>query len=60
MKIERSEHKIVLIPETEFEAEALRLLASRSIEKVRFQDSWNRTGGLEITLNDPNNWDNRR
>jgi len=51
MKIERREHGITLIYESEFERETLALLKNHPIAKIRFEDNWDNKGNLYIDFN---------
>lgn len=48
MKIERQEKSMRLIPENNWEIEALKELKNHGIEKMQFQDDWNSTGYLQL------------
>lgn len=48
MKIERQEKSIRLIPENNWEIDALKELRQHGIEKMQFQDDWNNTGYLQL------------
>lgn len=51
MKVEIREHAIVLRPETKHEQQALsRLHTSGGVEKVMYEDEWERRGGLILKL----------
>jgi hypothetical protein len=50
MKIERTETSIRLIPESEWDKINLKELRKKSIEKMRFQDDWERSGYLELVF----------
>lgn len=44
MKIEKQETSIRLLPENEWEREALKDLRKKGAEKIEFQDDWDRKG----------------
>jgi hypothetical protein len=57
MKIERTEHSIKLLPESEFEKECLNILRNSSIKSKEFSDAWNGTGPLIISFpTDDDHW----
>jgi hypothetical protein len=51
MTIQLGENSIKLIPESEWEKEALQRLKNRGINKMQFQDEWNREGWLRLEHN---------
>lgn len=55
MKVIKKEDGIDLVPETEFERECVKHIAGKSIT-AKFEDSWNRTGNLEIKF-EIHTWD---
>ena len=48
MKIQLGENSIKLCPESEWEKEALKRLKNRGVNKMQFQDEWNREGWLRL------------
>lgn len=48
MKIERTETAVRLVPENEWERTALAELRQKGVEKIEWQDDWNRTGWLQL------------
>jgi len=48
MQIERKANGIMLVPESEWEQEALIELRKRAIKGMEFQNSWEQTGKLII------------
>jgi hypothetical protein len=48
MKVEKREDGITLVPESEFEREALKSLQGRSIKDMRFEDAWEQRGRFII------------
>jgi len=55
MKIEIREHGITLVPESNFETEALEKLRSHSVKKMHFEDDWEGKGKFFIDYDD--GWD---
>ena len=55
MKVIKKEDGIDLVPETEFEKECIKHIAGKTIT-AKFEDSWNRTGNLEIKF-EAHKWD---
>lgn len=58
MKIEETHNSIKLIPEDNWEKDKLKVLRSKSIGKLQFQDDWDQTGYLELCY-EPHPWDRR-
>lgn len=50
MKIINHEHAVELVPDTEYERQALERLKNRDIQNLDWTDSWNRNGNLKINF----------
>lgn len=48
MRVQLGENSVKLIPESEWEKEALQRLKRRGINKMEFQDAWNYDGWLRL------------
>ncbi len=48
MKVEKRESGITLVPESDFEIEALKTLRSKLIKKMHFEDEWESKGKFYI------------
>lgn len=58
MRCERHEGKIVLHAETTYEQEMLDILGRRGSVRVGHEDSWNQTGGVVLSWDEPRDpWD---
>lgn len=58
MKIEKQETSVRLLPENEWERQALKELRQKGAEKIEFQDDWEQTGYLQINY-PVHPWDRR-
>ena len=52
MKVEQQENGIALIPETDFEREALKRLRKKSIKSMQFEDAWDQKGRFLIEFDE--------
>jgi hypothetical protein len=52
MKVEKREDGITLVPESEFEREALIQVKKSRIKNMEFEDSWDQKGKFLITFDD--------
>ena len=56
MKTELSETFCKLIPETEWDKQALSAIRKAGVESVQFEDEWNNTGPLVLNFPDREAW----
>ena len=55
MKVKATEQSVILVPESEWEREQLKRIQQHGVQKVRFEDAWEQTGGLEVIIQ-TNDW----
>lgn len=51
MKVEKREDGITLVPESDFEIDALKWMKREYIQKMHFEDDWNSKGKFYIDFN---------
>jgi hypothetical protein len=59
MKCKKTEYGVELIPETDHERECLKHLERQSSVTITFEDTWNKTGNLQIE-GKPHPWDKQQ
>ena len=52
MKVEKREDAIVLVPESDFEKDALAQLKKKRVKSMEFEKTWEQDGNLIITFDD--------
>jgi hypothetical protein len=58
MRVERSEDRIKLTPETDFERQCLEVMRRQGIRTIRLEDDWKGGGPTIVELHKP--WEERR
>ncbi len=53
MKIETTEYSVILVPESDWEREALAKLKRGGVNKMNFDDDWNQSGRLHLKQTTP-------
>ena len=56
MKIEIAENEVRLIPENQFERDALTILKNGGVNEIEFEDNWNSSGHLKLKQSSPYDW----
>lgn len=48
MKVETTEYSVILVPESDWERQALFKLKQGGVRNMNFDDDWNQTGRLHL------------